>query len=78
MPIFTFQTIDARGEEPTKQIVECIDVDAAVLDGRRLLADLAAEGLPENAMGMISVEVFDSEKRPIVEYRLLFEEIAKS
>lgn len=78
MPIFIFQTIDHRGDEPTEQIAECADIDAAKLEGRRLLADLATEGLPENAMGMLSVEVFDSEKRPIVEYRLLFEEIAKS
>jgi hypothetical protein len=52
--------------------------EAAIEEARKALSEMAADGLPTSEYNMLSVEVFDEEKRPVREIRLVLEEINKS
>lgn len=52
-------------------------VEDARAEARALLGTLAAQVLRTRDIDMISVEIFDEVKAPIVELRLVFEEIPK-
>jgi len=77
MPRFYFQTMHARSDEPDESIQVVADDEAAREAGRRLLTTAAAEGLPDTHGDMIAVEIFDGDRQPLLEVRLVYEEIAK-
>lgn len=78
MPKFFFQVIDRASPEPTELAHEFETLDAAKHEAKLALAEMAREGLPEAPLNMISVELFDENRAPIVEFRLLLEEIPKA
>lgn len=77
MPRYVFQTLHAESDEPLDSAREATDDDAARDIGRQMLVAAASKGLPSAHGDMIAVEVFDSERQPLVEVRLVYEEIAK-
>ncbi len=77
MPKFFFQVIDRTGAEPTEFALEFPSLDDAKQEARRALAEMASEGLPAEPLNMLAVELFDENKVPITELRLLLEEVPK-
>ncbi|TCR97879.1 hypothetical protein EV281_11098 [Rhizobium sp. BK418] len=77
MPKFFFQVIDRTSPEPTEVANEFPSLDDAKREARLALAQMACDGLPEAPLNMISVELFDEDRVPIAEFRLLLEEISK-
>jgi len=77
MPKFFFQVIDRTSPEPTELAHEFPSLEEAKKEARLALAEMACEGLPEAPLNMISVELFDENRVPIAEFRLLLEEIPK-
>ncbi|PCK83641.1 hypothetical protein CPT32_28050 [Rhizobium sophoriradicis] len=77
MPKFYFQLFDRDGAGVTETGYEFETVEAAKAEARRVLAEMAAEGLPAAPLNMLSVELFDESRRPLAEIRLILEEIAK-
>jgi hypothetical protein len=78
MPKFFFQVIDRTSPEPTELSHEFPSLEDAKKEARLALAEMACEGLPEAPLNMISVELFDENRVPIAEFRLLLEEIPKT
>lgn len=78
MPKFFFQVIDRTSPEPTELAHEFPSLDDAKREARLALGEMACEGLPEAPLNMISVELFDENRIPIAEFRLLLEEIPKT
>jgi hypothetical protein len=78
MPKFIFQVIDRTSPEPTELAHEFPSLEDAKHQARLALAEMARDGLPEAPFNMVSVELFDEDRRPITEFRLLLEEVAKS
>ncbi|MBY3043722.1 hypothetical protein AB9E06_34345 [Rhizobium leguminosarum] len=70
MPTFHFQLLDHEGVQPTGMSYEFDSEEAAIVEARTALAEMAADGLP--------VEIFDEQRKPIREIRLILEEIDKS
>lgn len=77
MSIFYFQVIDHAGEVYEQTASDFDTFDAAKADARAALGAIAAEGLPSEALNMMSVEIFDEKHKPLVELRLTMEEIPK-
>jgi hypothetical protein len=53
-------------------------VEQALAEAHRALAEMAADGLPNPPLNMISLELLDEHRKPIREMRLIFEEIDKT
>ncbi|MCJ9695259.1 hypothetical protein MOV76_27110 [Rhizobium sp. PRIMUS64] len=77
MPKFYFQLFDRDGAGATETGYDFDSIEAAKTEARRVLAEMAAEGLPTAPLNMMSVELFDENRRPLAEIRLILEEIAK-
>lgn len=77
MPHFFFTTIAADGTIRSGIPCEAGSLDEAARDARRELSDLAAMGLPDNPLNMLSVEIYDEQQKPELELRLVVEEIRK-
>ncbi|ANP86536.1 DUF6894 family protein [Rhizobium leguminosarum] len=77
MPKFYFQLFDRDGAGATETGYDFDSVEAAKAEARRVLAEMAAEGLPTAPLNMMSVELFDESRRPLAEIRLILEEISK-
>ncbi|MBX5165057.1 MULTISPECIES: DUF6894 family protein [unclassified Rhizobium] len=77
MPKFYFELLDRDGVGTTETGYEFASIEAAKAEARRVLAEMAAEGLPSEPLNMLSVELFDESRRPLAEIRLILEEIAK-
>ena len=77
MPKFYFQLLDGDGVGATETGYEFASIKAAKAEARRVLAEMAAEGLPAEPLNMLSVELFDESRRPLAEIRLILEEIPK-
>lgn len=77
MATFYMQTMDAQGEVIDTK-VELDSIEAAVLEARTTLAAIAADGIPREPTSMLSIEIFDGDRKPIREIRLILEEIDKS
>jgi hypothetical protein len=78
MPRYIFQTLHAESDEPLDTARDAPDDDAAKEIARQMLVTAASIGLPSSHGDMIAVEVFDSKREPLVEVRLVYEEIAKA
>lgn len=77
MPVFLFTTLGADGTVTPDIPQECSDVEDAKERAHELLARLAANGLPDDPLSMLSVEIYDAENQPVHEIRLVLEEIPK-
>jgi hypothetical protein len=77
VPTFFFQTLDSQGDL-TDTKVNLDTVEAAIIEARTTLAAIAADGLPSEPTSLLSIEIFDSDRRPLREIRLILEEIDKS
>jgi len=78
MATFYFQLLDHEGVRPTEMAYDFDTAEAAIDEARTALTEMAADGLPTSAYNMLSVEVFDAQRKPIREIRLVLEEIDKS
>jgi len=77
MPNFIFQLLDGTGRDAVEREAEFNDFQAARQEARRALGSLANDGLPEDPANMMSVEVLDADRNPLLEVRLTFDEIRK-
>ena len=77
MPQFYFTTVAGDGTIQAQIPAELDTVDLAKMEARRMLANLASDGLPREPLDLMSVEVYDEDHKPIVEYRLALQEIVK-
>lgn len=78
MPTFIFQLLDGSGTDATEIQHEIDTLDEARSEARTLLRELVAKGSRDEFGDMMSVDIFDAERRPVVELRLTFNEIAKT
>ena len=77
MPQFYFTTVAGDGTIQSQIPGEFDDLELAKLEARRILANLASDGLPREPIDMISVEIYDADRRPLSEIRLALQEIVK-
>ena len=77
MPKFFFQIIDRTSAEPIEVEHDFATAEEAKRQARTAMAEMARDGLPEEPLNMLTVEVFDAERKPIIELRLVLEEIPK-
>ncbi|RUM21475.1 hypothetical protein EFQ99_26995 [Rhizobium vallis] len=77
MPKFYFRLFDRDGAGATEMGHDFASVEAAMAEARRVLAEMAAEGLPAAPLNMFSVELFDESRKPVTEIRLILEEISR-
>lgn len=78
MRTYHFQLLDHQGVRPSEMSYEFETEQAAMEEARTALAEMAADGLPTADYHMLSVEVFDEERKPVREFRLILEEIDKT
>lgn len=71
MPKFYFQLFDRDGAGTTETAYDFASIEAAKAEARRVLAEMATEGLPAAPLNMMSVELFDESRRPLAEIRLI-------
>lgn len=77
MPHFYFTTLAADGTIRALIPHEATDLQGAAKEAKRLLAELAGAGLPDDPLNMLSVEIYDEQQKPELELRLVLEEIRK-
>ena len=76
MSDFLFTTIS--GTDVVTQIpVSCADLEQAKVEARRVLASMVGERLADDPCEMVSVEIFDATERPLIELRMMYQEIDK-
>lgn len=78
MAKFYFQLLDHEGVRPAEMLYDFDTAEAAIEEARKALSGMAADGLPTSEYNMLSVEVFDEERKPVREIRLVLEEIDKT
>lgn len=77
MPQFYFTTVAGDGTIQSQIPGEFETMELARIEARRMLANLASDGLPRGPLDMMSVEIYDEDRKPLVEYRLALQEITK-
>ncbi|UVD55485.1 hypothetical protein NE852_15445 [Rhizobium sp. Pop5] len=77
MPKFYFRLFDRDGAGATEMGHDFASVEVEKSEARRILAEMAAEGLPSAPLNMFSVELFDESRKPVTEIRLILEEITR-
>lgn len=77
MPQYYFSTVAGDGTIQSLIPAEHDTLELAKLEARRMLANLASDGLPRGPLDMMSVEIYDEDRTPLVEYRLALQEIIK-
>jgi hypothetical protein len=75
MPLYYFISLDRDGAVETTMELEN-DFEATT-EARKALAEMALDGLPTEPLNMLSVEVFNGRRVPIIEVRLKLEIIPK-
>ncbi|WP_312366957.1 DUF6894 family protein [Ensifer sp.] len=78
MPLFYFRTTDQEGFSAEDRGFEFEDEHAALLEAKVALAEMAADGLPQEPVSMIGVQVLNEDRVLLVEMRLVFETIPHS
>lgn len=76
MPIFHFRSGDEAITSATPLLFET--KEDAINQARLALCEMAPDQLSENAMDLITIEVQDEAKQPLVEVRLIIEVIPKT
>ncbi|OLP62390.1 hypothetical protein BJF93_23870 [Xaviernesmea oryzae] len=77
MALFYFRVLDKDGGGASESAHEFASLADAKAEARRALGEMAADGLPGEALNMMSVEVLDAQKQSLIEVRLLIEELPK-
>ena len=78
MSRYYFRALERDGHiETSEAVVELSDDAAALVAARTALAEMAAEGLPDEAIGMMAIEVLDENQDPIYEIRLTIDVVPK-
>lgn len=77
MPRYFFTTVDASGSAQSDVSFDFLDIEAAKDEAMALLSGMVKEALPGPPLDMLAVEIFDEDKKPLVELRLLLEVIPK-
>jgi hypothetical protein len=77
MPQFYFTTVAGDGTINSQIPAEFADTELAKLEARRILANLACDGLPRDPPDLMSVEIYDADRKPLFELRLALQEIVK-
>jgi hypothetical protein len=75
MPNFYFRTTDQEGFSAEDRAFEFADEQAAIKEAKVTLAEMAADGLPQDPISMISIQVLDQHHALLVELRLVLEVI---
>jgi hypothetical protein len=70
MSIFYFKTHDNDGTVPADSAFEFPDLFSAVEEAKHVLAEMALDGLPSDPERMLSIEVQNGERQPIVSLQL--------
>jgi hypothetical protein len=73
MTIYYFTLLDREGYSASEVPYDFEDNEAAKNEALKILSEMASDRLPSAPMNMISVEVFDEKRRPIVENRLILD-----
>ncbi|MDO5897270.1 DUF6894 family protein [Agrobacterium sp. Azo12] len=74
MPTYIFRTIDQNSPTPVEIRHDFPDDDAARLEAKTALGEMAQDGLPINDLHRLAIMVLDEAGAFIVEYRLVLEE----
>ena len=77
MPKFYFQLLDGTGQDAVESEFEFDNFEVARSQAKSALGEMAREGLPEDPSNMMSVEILDGDRNPLLEIRLTFDEIWK-
>jgi len=77
MPRYLFQLIDGSAADATEMDFEFDTFGAARSKAKTMLCEMVLKGLPEHTGDMMSVEIFDANKVPLLELRMTFDKIAK-
>ncbi|NRP21843.1 hypothetical protein LPJGGPFB_05102 [Ensifer adhaerens] len=75
MPIFYFRTTDQEGFSAEDRGFEFDDEEAALREAKVALAEMAADGLPQDPVSMIGVQVLNEDHILLVEMRLVLKTI---
>lgn len=78
MPLFYFRTTDQEGFSAEDRGFEFEDEHAALREAKVALAEMAADGLPQDPVSMIAVQVLNENHILLVEMRLVLETIPNS
>ncbi|MGI0523021.1 DUF6894 family protein [Rhizobium giardinii] len=78
MPQFFFRSTDQDGFSAEDRGFEFPDSEAAIKEAKHALAEMAADGLPQEPVSMISIQVLDSNHVLVCEMRLVMEVIMGS
>lgn len=70
MPRFTFVTKDADGPTPADRMFDFSDMEAAVDEAKKVLAEMALDGIPTSQDQPIWVEIFDAELNRVAKLAL--------
>lgn len=73
LPRFYFRTTDQEGFSAEDRAFEFADEQAAINEAKVTLAEMAADGLPQDPISLISIQVLDEEHVLVVELRLVLE-----
>lgn len=77
MPRYYFTTIASAHDIRPQVPHDYPSLEVARSEARLQLARMATERLPSDPGEMLSVEIFAEDMRPLVELRLMFQEIEK-
>ena len=70
MAAFYFKVIDNDGTNPADDAFDFPDLLSAVRQAKVVLAEMALDGLPQEPLGALEIEVQNSHRLPIVRMRL--------
>ncbi|MBZ7927115.1 hypothetical protein LAC81_34730 (plasmid) [Ensifer adhaerens] len=73
MPTFYFRTTDQEGFSAEDRGFDFPDEQTAIAEAKVTLAEMAADGLPQEPISMIGIKVLDQRHVLLVELRLVLE-----
>lgn len=70
MAAFYFNVIDNDGTIPADDAFDFPDLIAAIRQAKIVLAEMALDGLPEDPVKALEIEVLNSDRMPVVRMKL--------
>ena len=70
MAAFYFNVIDNDGTIPADDPFDFPDLIAAIRQAKIVLAEMALDGLPEDPIKALEIEVLNADRRPVVKMTL--------